>query len=66
MKALFIIASCFALAFVLKALDLLTSRREIKSVGGKANRNSRNMAHFDISDENEVRKAMEEFKDLAD
>ena len=43
MKALIIIAVCLTLALVLRIFEILTSRQNINSVGGKANRNSRNM-----------------------
>lgn len=66
MKALIIIAVCLTLALVLRIFEILTSRQNINSVGGKANRNSRNIAKVDITDAESLKKALELYKDLAD
>lgn len=66
MKALIIIAVCLTLALVLRIFEILTSRQNIKSVGGKANRNSRNMSKVDITDAEDLKKALELYRDLAD
>ena len=66
MKALIIIAVCLTLALVLRIFEILTSRQNINSVGGKANRNSRNMSRVDITDAEDLRKALELYRDLAD
>ncbi len=66
MKALIIIAVCLTLALVLRIFEILTSRQNINSVGGKANRNSRNMSKVDITDAEDLKKALELYRDLAD
>ncbi|MDD5951666.1 MAG: hypothetical protein PUC53_07360 [Bacteroidales bacterium] len=66
MKALIIIAVCLTLALVLRIFEILTSRQNINSVGGKANRNSRNMSRVDITDAEDLKKALELYRDLAD
>lgn len=66
MKALIIIAVCLTLALVLRIFEILTSRQNINSVGGKANRNSRNIAKVDITDAESLKNALELYKDLAD
>lgn len=66
MKALIIIAVCLTLALLLRIIDLFTSRKNINSVGGRANRNSRNIAKVDITDAESLKKALELYKDLAD
>ena len=65
MKALIIIAVCLTLALVLRIFEILTSRQNINSVGGKANRNSRNMSRVDITDAEDLKKALELYRDLA-
>lgn len=66
MKALIIIAVCLTLALVLRIFEILTSRQNINSVGGRANRNSRNIAKVDITDAESLKNALELYKDLAD
>ena len=66
MKALIIIAVCLTLALLLRIIELFTSRKNINSVGGRANRNSRNIAKVDITDAESLKKALELYKDLAD
>lgn len=66
MKALFIILGCIVLALILKVVDLLTSRKNIASVGAKSNRLSRNMPKIDITDEEQLREALEYYKGLPD
>lgn len=66
MKALIIIVVCLSLALVLRIFEILTSRQNINSVGGKANRNSRNMSKVDITDAEDLKKALELYRDLAD
>lgn len=66
MKALIIIACCIAFAFVLKMVDVFSNRQNIKSVGAKSNKESRNIPKVDISNPEEVKKAMEYYKGLTD
>lgn len=66
MKALFIIPGCIALALILKVMDILTSRKNIASVGAKSNKLYRNMPKIDITDEEQLRKALEYYKGLPD
>ena len=66
MKALIIIAVCLTLALLLRIIELFTSRKNINSVGGRANRNSRNIAKVDITDAESLKNALELYKDLAD
>ncbi len=66
MKALIIIAACILLSVVLKAALYFTERRPIHSVGGKANIYSTEMAKYDLNDPEDVKRAMEVYKDLAD
>lgn len=66
MKAIIIIASCIALALILRIIDILTSRSVINSVGAKANGNSKDMAKIDINDPEQLSAAVESYKHLAD
>lgn len=66
MKALIIIASCIALALVLKIVDLLTSRKAIKSVGAKSNGFSKDIARIDITNPEDIKAAVEYYKGLPD
>ncbi|MCQ2141295.1 MAG: hypothetical protein MJY83_02985 [Bacteroidales bacterium] len=66
MKALIIIASCIAFAFLFRVVEYFTSKEGIKSVGAKANRNYKDMAKLDINNEEELKKALEAYKDLID
>lgn len=66
MKALLIILGCIALALVLKIAELLSSRRRINSVGAKSNKWSADMPKVDITNEAELKKALESYKGLAD
>lgn len=66
MKALIIIASCIALAVVFRFVEYLTSRKTINSVGAKANNMSKDMAKIDITNPEELKKALERYKGMAD
>lgn len=66
MKALIIIAACILFPLALKAVLYFTKSRPINSVGGKANTYSTQMAKFDLNDPEDVKKAMEVYKDIAD
>ena len=66
MKALIIIAVCLTLALLLRIIELFTSRKDINNVGGRAHRNSRNIAKVDITDAESLKNALELYKDLAD
>ena len=66
MKALIIIAVCILLSLVLKAVLYFTKSRPINSVGGRANTYSTQMAKFDLNDPEDVKMAMEVYKDLID
>lgn len=66
MKALIIIASCIALALILKVIDVLTSRKAINSVGAKANDKSKGMTKVDINDPEQLSAAVESYRHLAD
>lgn len=65
MKALIIILACIALALVLKVVDLMTSRK-INSVGAKSNKLSGDMPKIDITNEAELKEALNYYKGLAD
>lgn len=66
MKALTIIAACLILAVILKAIDTFTSIKRINSVGAKSNNLSKEMPRIDLSNPEEVKKAMEYYKGLID
>lgn len=66
MKALIIIAACLVLAFLFRVIDQLSSRRVINSVGARANSRSKDMARIDINDANQLKEALEHYKDLID
>lgn len=65
MKALIIISVCLALAVVFRAVEFFSTRK-INSVGAKSNRNSGDIARFDIGDEKSLKEALDYYKDLAD
>lgn len=66
MKALTIIAACILFPLALKAVLYFTKRRPINSVGGRASTYSTQMAKFDLNDPEDVKMAMEVYKDLID
>lgn len=66
MKALVIIASCIALAFLFKVIETFTSRKRINSVGAKSNNLSKDMTKIDIRDEKQLNKALEHYKNMID
>lgn len=66
MKALLIISALLVLAIVLRAVELLSKRQTIKSVGGKANKNSKEIARIDLNNPEDVKAAVEAYKDLMD
>lgn len=66
MKALLIIVGCIALALVLKMVDYFSSNHNIKSVGAKSNMASRNIPKIDITNEEELKKALEFYKGMED
>lgn len=66
MKALIIIATCIAFAFVLRVVEIITSRKRINSVGAKSNNLSKDMPRIDIRDEEQLNKALDHYKNLMD
>ena len=66
MKALIIIATCIAFAFVLRVVEVITSRKRINSVGAKSNNLSKDMPRIDIRDEEQLNKALDHYKNLMD
>jgi len=66
MKAIIIILATLVVLTAIRAIEVLADRRRINSVGAKANKNSRNIARYDISDKESVRNLVNDFKDLAD
>lgn len=66
MKAFLIILSSIVLALILKVVGILTSRQNIHSVGAKSNKLSRKMPNIDITDEEQLREALEYYKGLPD
>ncbi|MCQ2140452.1 MAG: hypothetical protein MJZ09_08775 [Bacteroidales bacterium] len=66
MKALIIIASLILLAVAFRAVEYIISHKPIHSVGGKANMNSADMAKYDLNDPEDVKRALEAYKGLAD
>lgn len=66
MKALLIISAILVLAIFLKTVELFSSRKAIRSVGSKSNRKSRGIARIDLNNPEEVRAAVEAYKDLTD
>lgn len=66
MKGLIIIAGIIAFAFLIKVVDTFTSRKPINSVGAKSNKESASMPKVDISNPEELKKALEHYKGLAD
>lgn len=66
MKALLIISAILVLAIFLKTVELFSSRKAIRSVGSKSNRKSRGIARIDLNNPEEVRAAVEAYKNLVD
>ncbi|MBS7273598.1 MAG: hypothetical protein Q4D10_08800 [Bacteroidales bacterium] len=66
MKALFVIAVSIAAALILKFVEYVSSKRNMKSVGAKSNKASRNIPMVDVTDEKELKNALDFYKDLAD
>ncbi|MBQ0043434.1 MAG: hypothetical protein KBT05_00250 [Bacteroidales bacterium] len=65
MKAIIIIFACIILAFVLRVLEVLTSK-PMKSVGARANRKSKTVATIDLNDPESIKQALAHYKDLDD
>lgn len=66
MKALVIIAACIAFAFILKVIDTFSNHHNLKSVGAKSNKESRSIPKIDITNPDELKKALEYYKDQMD
>ena len=66
MKALIIILGSIVLAIILKVVDILTSKKNIASVGAKSNKRSRNMPKIDVTDEKQLNEALDYYKGLPD
>lgn len=66
MKALIIIASLILLAVAFRAVEYFTSHKPMRSVGGKSNINSVEIAKYDLNNPEDVKKALEAYKGLAD
>lgn len=66
MKATVILTIFFVAVVVLKVIDLLSTSKKIKSVGGRASSESKNIAKMDLSDMESVKAALAEYKGLAD
>jgi len=66
MKAIIIILATIALSLVLRIVDVFTSRKNIKSVGAKANGLSKDMPKIDITNEEELKEALKFYKGMAD
>lgn len=66
MKALLIILAVLAFSLVLRIIDTFTSRRKINSVGAKSNSISKDMPKVDITNEEELKKALDHYRGMAD
>lgn len=66
MKAFIVILTTILSAMVLKVADYFTNTRGIKSVGAKSNKESRNIPKIDITNQNDLKKALEYYKEMAD
>jgi len=66
MKAILIIVGCIALALCFRVVDYIFSRKRIRSVGAKSNKNSYGMATIDLSDPISVKEGLEHYKHLED
>lgn len=66
MKAIIIIAAVAFSAVLLKVVDIFTNRRKINSVGAKSNAESKKITKVNINDPEELKSALEYYKDFAD
>lgn len=66
MEAIIVIAVTILFAFVLKALDYFSNRRNLKSVGAKSNAMSRNIPKVDITNPEELKNALDYYTDFPD
>lgn len=66
MKALLIILAVLAFSLVLRIIDIFTSRRKINSVGAKSNNISKDMPKVDITNEEDLKKALDHYRGMAD
>ena len=66
MKIVFIITAIIAVFIVLRAIDQFTNKTSVKSIGAKSNRAYRNIPTINITDEEELKKALDYYKDMID
>lgn len=66
MKIILIITALIAVAIVLRVIDLFTNKASLKSIGAKSNRAYRNIPTINITDEEELKKALDYYKDMLD
>jgi len=66
MKTFILIIAVLVALIALKVIALIHDSKPIKSVGGKSNNNSKNIARYDISDPEDMKRLVEDFKGMAD
>ena len=66
MKLFLIFSAIVAFAFILRVIDVLTSRRKIKRLGGNSNDAAKDIARVDVTDPEDLKRALDYYRDMLD
>ena len=66
MKLFLIFSAIVALAFILRVVDVFTSRRKIKSLGANSNNASKDIPRVDVADPEDLKRALDYYRDMLD
>ena len=66
MKLFLIFSAIVAFAFVLRVVDVCTSRRRIKSLGASSNNASKDIPRVDVTDPEDLKRALDYDRDVLD
>lgn len=66
MKIIVIISSVLVLAIALRMLDVYTNKSKLKSIGASSNKASRNIPKVDVTDPEDLKRALDYYRDMTD
>lgn len=66
MKFFIIFSAIIAFAFILRVIDVFTSRSKIKSLGASSNKKSKDIPKVDVTDPEDMKRALDYYKDMLD
>ncbi len=66
MKLFLIFSAIVAFALILRVIDVLTSRRKIKGLGANSNNASKDIPRVDVTDPEDLKRALDYYRDMLD